>query len=202
MGVNNFAGGLTFTLSITDNLGPRDTFLITFPAGSVFTYALATSNVRLLTNVLIGALSLEISQNTTNPILSTGSTLTLTFIRFRAPPSTKPSLPIIFAIQNSGHTKMQGSGTITAIANNYTMTVSASSLVVNTFTNYVFSFTMNDALTSTGYILIVLDPLLCASPAQVTTITTNLTISISGTSIRSTPSTQISAISVNGSSAY
>jgi hypothetical protein len=97
---------------------------------------------------------------------------------------------------------MQGSGTITAIANNYTMTVSASSLVVNTFTNYVFSFTMNDALTSTGYILIVLDPLLCASPAQVTTITTNLTISISGTSIRSTPSTQISAISINGSSAY
>lgn len=84
---------------------------------------------------------------------------------------------------------MQGSGTITAVANNYTLTVNASSLVVNAFANYVLSFTMSDTLTSTGYIVIVLDPLLCASSAQATTITTNLTISISGSLIKSTPST-------------
>lgn len=188
MGVNNFIGGLTFTFSITDTIGPKDTFLILFPAGSSFSYSLATSTVRLLTPI-IGALSLEISQNSSNPILHTSSSITITFIRYKAPPSTKPSLPITFAIQNSGHTKMQGSGTITAIANNYTLSVSASSLTVNAYTNYVLSFTMSDTLTSSGYILIVLDPLLCASSAQVITITTNLTISISGSSIKSNPST-------------
>ena len=201
MGVNNFAGGLTFTFSITDTMGPKDTFLITFPTGSVFSFSLATSTVRLLTTT-IGNLSLEISQNSTNPILNTGSTITLTFIRYRAPPSVKPSSTITFAIQNTGHTKMQGSGTVTAIANNYTLAVNASSLIVNAYTNYVFSFTTTDALMSSGYIVIVLDPLLCASSAQVTTITTNLTITISGTSIKSTPSTQISAVTVNGSAAY
>ena len=105
MGVNNFAGGLTFTFSITDTIGPKDTFLITFPTGSTISFMLATSTVRLLTPT-IGTLFLEISQNSSNPILNAGSTITLTFVRFRAPPSIKPSSPITFSIQNTGHTKM------------------------------------------------------------------------------------------------
>lgn len=97
---------------------------------------------------------------------------------------------------------MVGSASITAIANNYTLLVSPNSSVVNVFTRYNFTFTMSDALTSTGYLVIILDPQLCVTTAQRTTITTNLSITISGSSINTSPSTQISTTTSNGSSTY
>ena len=141
-------------------------------------------------------------QNSSNPNYFAGTSITFTFIRYRAPPSTKATLPIVFSILNNGFASMTGSASITAVANNYTLSVSPTSSVVNVFTRYNFTFTMSDALTSTGYFVIILDPQLCVSTAQKATITTNLSISVSGTNINSSPSTQITTTTSNGSTTY
>jgi hypothetical protein len=203
MGVNNFAGGLTFSFGLTDTISFRDYFLITFPAGTTITFIQSTSTIRLLSTTYTSSnQSLVILQNTSNSNFVSGTQVNITFIRYRAPPSTRPSGSITFTVMNSGYAKMTASATITAIANNYTLSVSAASSVVNVYTSYTFSFTMSDALTSTGYFVLVLDPNLCVSNAQRTTITTNLTITVSGTNIRSSPSTQITPTTINGLSSY
>ena len=61
---------------------------------------------------------------------------------------------------------------------------------------------MTDSLSTSGYIELILDPLLCSSAEQISTIQTNLTIAITGSSIQSAPSTQIVSVSLNGSQAY
>lgn len=203
MGVNNFAGGLTFSFGLTDTISFRDYFLITFPVGTTITFIQSTSTIRLLSTTYTSSnQSLVIIQNTSNSNFVSGTQVNITFIRYRAPPSTKSSGSITFTVMNSGYAKMTASATITAIANNYTLSVSAASSVVNVYTGYTLSLTMSDVLTSTGYFVLVLDPNLCVSNAQKTTITTNLTITISGTSIRSSPSTQITPATINGLSTY
>lgn len=203
MGVNNFAGGLTFTFTLTDTISFRNTFLIVFPTGTTISYTQSTSTIKLQSaSYNSGTLSLAITQSSTNPNYNSGVSITITFIRFRAPPSTKPTSPITFTILNNNYAVMTASSTITAIANNYTLSSSALSTVVNTYTSYTFTFTMSDQLTSSGYIVIFLDPQLCSTAAQQSTITTNLTVAASGTNIKSTPSTQISSAIVNGSSTY
>jgi hypothetical protein len=203
MGVNNFVGGLTFTFTLTDTISNRDYFLITFPTGTAISYSLATSNIRIINPTYTAAnLSLVLLQNTTNPNYPAGTTITITFIRYRAPPSTRPSAAINFTILNNAFAKMSASATITAIANNYTLSVSATSNVVNVLTSYNFSFTMADPLASSGYFILILDPKLCTSNSQKTTVTTNLMITISGTNIRSSPSTLITATTLNGSATY
>lgn len=139
-------------------------------------------------------------QQSTNPNYNSGSLGNLTFIRFRAPPSTKATSPISFAILLNGYPRMVGSATISAVQNNYTLTVSSNSLIVNTYASYSFVFTMVDPLASTGYFVLTLDPLLSSTATQTSTILSNLTVSISSSAtngIKASPSTQI--MSVNGS---
>jgi hypothetical protein len=203
MGVNNFVGGLTFSFGLSDTISYRDYFLITFPAGTTITYTQSTSTIKILSTTYTSSnQSLVIIQNASNSNYVSGTQVSITFIKYKAPPSTKPSGTITFTVMNSGYTKMAGSATITAIANNYTLTVAPASSVVNVYTSYTFAFTMSDVLTSTGYFVLLLDPYLCISNSQKTTITTNLSITISGTSIKSSPSTQITPTTVNGISTY
>lgn len=203
MGVNNFAGGLTFTFTLTDTISIKNSFLITFPLGTTITYVQKSCSINLQSVAYNStALTLTMIQNSSNPNYFAGTSITFTFIRYKAPPSTKATLPIVFSIMNNGYSSMVGSASVTAVANNYTLTVSPSSNVINVFTKYNFTFTMSDALTSTGYFVIILDPQLCVSSAQRTAITTNLSITVSGTSINTSPSTQISTTTSNGSSTY
>lgn len=203
MGVNNFAGGLTFTFTLTDTISIKNNFVITFPLGTTITYIQRSCSINLQSVTYNStALTLTMIQNSSNPNYFAGTSITFTFIRYRAPPSTKATLPIVFSILNNGFASMTGSASITAVANNYSLSVSPNSNVVNVFTRYNFTFTMSDALTSTGYFVIILDPQLCVSTAQKATITTNLSITVSGTSINSSPSTQISTTTSNGSTTY
>lgn len=97
---------------------------------------------------------------------------------------------------------MTASATIAAVANNYTLTVATSSTTVNTFATYSFSFTMVDPLTVTGYIEVVLDPLLTLTTEQLQSLNTNLSVSITGSSMRSTPTFQLLATTINNQSSY
>lgn len=160
--------------------------MINFPSGTQITYITSSSPSFRITNMNYNStnLTLMIYQQSTNPNYNAGTTLDLTFIRYRTPPSIKPTLPITFTILQYGYSKMIGSGSITAVNNNYSLSVAVGSSIINTYTSYNLIFTMSDALTTTGYIIIQLDPLLCKTAAQIATITSNLTISIKGTSIK------------------
>ena len=61
---------------------------------------------------------------------------------------------------------------------------------------------MIDALSASGYIDLILDPKLCITTAQINTIQTNLTITISGSSIKTNPSTQIIQTTINNITTY
>lgn len=61
---------------------------------------------------------------------------------------------------------------------------------------------MVDALASNGYITLTFDPLLATTSAQTTTILSNLSVSISGPSIRTTPIKTITPTTINGQNTY
>lgn len=203
MGVNNNAGGLQFSFTLTDTINNKDYIMITFPAGTIITYLTTTSTITLQSATYTSSnLSLFLNQSNSNPMRFSGTQANITFIRFRAPPSIKPTSAINFTIMNNGYSKMVGSASIAAINNNYTLSVTAASTVVNVYTSYSFTISMTDSLSSSGYLTIGLDPLLCSTAAQILAITSNLSISISGSSIKSSPSTQISTITYSNQSAY
>ena len=93
---------------------------------------------------------------------------------------------------------MRGSTTITAVNNNYTLSLAASTSTVNAQSNYTLNFTMLDPLSSSGYIVLTLDPFLTSTSQQVAALNSNLSVSLSGSNIASSPSVAISTIT-NGS---
>lgn len=97
---------------------------------------------------------------------------------------------------------MTATATISAVANNYTLSVVAASQIVNAYTAYNFSFSMTDSLTSTGYIELTLDPQLCSTVRQLSTVQTNLTVTVSGSSVASLPSFSVLTSNINNQSTY
>lgn len=61
---------------------------------------------------------------------------------------------------------------------------------------------MTDSLTSTGYIELTLDPQLCSTARQLSTVQTNLTVSVSGSSVASLPSFSVLTSNINNQSTY
>ena len=202
-GVNNYLGGLSFTFTLTDTISSSDNFVIAFPSGTSITFTMRTGSIAIqAANYNSTNTSLVLVQSTTNPNYWAGTSITLSFIRYRAPPSTRPTSPITLTIFSFGYSKMTAWGSVSAVANNYTLTVTADSVTVNSFAAYSLSFSMSDGLGSGGYIALLLDPNLCKTASQIASIQSNLTVAIAGSSIKASPSTQIVASSVNGSPTY
>jgi len=99
-GVNNFLGGLSFQFTISDFINPNDYFMITFPVGTQITYITTTSSALKITGMNYNSsnLTLMVYQQNVNPNYNAGTTLDLTFTRYRTPPSTKPTLPITMTL--------------------------------------------------------------------------------------------------------
>jgi len=203
LGVNNFVGGLSFSFTLPDTISSSDIFVIAFPANTSIIFTMRSGNIGIQgasynsTNT-----SLIFTQSSSNPNYGAGTAITLTFIKYKAPPSVRPSGSISVSVLQGGYSKLTGSGTVSAVANNYSLSVAAASATVNAFTSYTFSFVMSDPLTSSGYIALTLDPNLCRTASQVATIQSNLSVSISGATIKANPSTQVIAATVNGSATY
>ena len=199
----NSLGGLSFSFSLPDTLSFADSFVVAFPAGTSIIYFTTASSIPLQSSTYHSSNnSLAMAQKSANPAYSQGTSVTITFIRYRAPPSVKPTDPITFTVFTNGYSKMIGSSSISAVAKNYTLQVSVDSNVVNQYTAFQFAFTLADPLSSSGFIEVVLDPQLSSSALQLATIQTNLTISVSGSNVQSAPSTQITSATVNGSQSY
>jgi hypothetical protein len=202
VGVNNFAYGLTFSFTLPDTLGSSDMFLITFPAGTIISYVTTTTNVPKQTDSYNATnSSIMVTQKSTNPDYPASTAVNLVFIRYKAPPSTKPTGPITFTVFSRDYSKMTASATFTALPNNYSLGVTPVSFTVNTATTYTLSFTMADPLLSTGYFLLKIDPQLAQTAAQVTSLTSSV-VTLGGTSIRSTPSWQWLTEVVNSTTIY
>ncbi len=196
-------GGLSFSFILPDTISNNDYFIISFPTGTTIAYTTRTGSISIQSATYNSTnTSLILFQSSTNPNYPVNTAITLTFIRYRAPPSIRPTNSITLTVYSFCCAKMTASATVTALNNNYTLTASASSTTVNAYTTYAFSFTMTDPLSSTGYISLILDPNLCRTASQISTITSNLSIAINGTNIKSIPSTQIVAVTVNASSTY
>lgn len=200
--MNSFAGGLSFSFILPDGISSSDSFVIVFPSGTSITVTTRTGTIAIQSATYNSTnTSLVLTQSSINPNYPAGTSIVLSFIKYKAPPSTRP-ISITLTIFSFGYPKMTASNTVSAVANNYSLLVTATSIVVNTFTSYSFSFTMSDALSSSGYISLTLDPNLCKTASQIATIQSNLSVSITGSSIKTSPSTQIVATTVNGSSTY
>jgi hypothetical protein len=192
--VNNYNGGLRFSFTITDTISNKDSVLITFPTGTNINYVTYTSTLKMQSvSYNPSTLTLQMTQNTTNPNYFAGTAINITFIRYQAGPSIRPTQPITLSIINNNYQKMTASATITAVANSYSLTTTTNNPIVSVYTSYIFTFTMSDPLSSSGIITITLDPQLCSTSAQISTILTNITVTISGSSIKSSPTVTVSS---------
>lgn len=202
VGVNNFLYGLVFTFTLPDTLGNEDVFVIAFPSGTTISYTFTSLSIPYQSVTYNSTnTSLIVTQKSTNPNYPASTVVSLSFIRYKAPSSTKPTDPIVFTVVSRGYSKMTASSTFTALPNNYSLSVSPASLSVNTLTQYVLVFTMADSLTSTGYFRLKLDPQLTQTSAQTAALLSS-TVTLTGTGLKSTPSWQWTSSTVNGSQVY
>jgi hypothetical protein len=202
MAVNSL-GGLTYTFTLPDTLSSSDEFVIVFPSGTSITYLTTASTIPIQTTTYYSSnTTLVMIQKSINPTYSAGTQVTITFIRYKASPSVRPTDPISFTVYTNGYSKMQASATIAAVYKNYTLDVSATSAIVNSYTSYAFTFSMADPLSPSGYIEVILDPQLCSTTTQSASVQANLTVTLSGSSIKSTPSTSVVPTTLNGSLTY
>jgi len=93
--VNNFAGGLVCSFSLTDTISYKDTFSVYLPSGMTFSYSQSTSTFKLQSGSYNSSnYTLNMVQLTSNPNYALGTSGNVTFIRLKAPPSTRPTNPI------------------------------------------------------------------------------------------------------------
>lgn len=78
--------------------------------------------------------------------------LVINFYTMSAPPFIKESDPITVEILRNGYQKMIGSTTVKALQSTVVMTVTPQSLLVNTPSLYLFTITLHDSLTSSGWL--------------------------------------------------
>lgn len=150
---------LVFTFTLTDTIIKTDYFVIIFPSGTTFTLqALSTSNIQIF---LSGAtytssnLTLLMRQSAASSTRFAGAVCRISVSNYTAPPSVKTTGNFILQIYNNqNYLKMQGTTTLTAQANTFTMSVAASSYLINQNAVYTFTITTLNFLTNTSYILI------------------------------------------------
>lgn len=112
------------------------------------------------------------------------SFLVINFNTMTAPPSIKESDTILVEVLRNGFRKMIGTTTVQAEKSTITFTVTPQSLVVNAQTLYLFTITLNDKLASGGWLEIYF-------PSTVTLPSTINSISMVGTSMKSSPTVTV-----------
>lgn len=155
----NSLTSLTFTFTLTDTLTKTDYFQIILPSGSTFSFiAISSPDLQLAfsNSVYTSAnSSLIMRQPASNPTRFANTICRILISRYTAPPSVRPTDNFILQIYNfQNGLKMQGSASITARANTYIMSVTASTYLINQNAAYTIDFTTLDFLTNTSYITI------------------------------------------------
>jgi hypothetical protein len=156
----NTASSITFTFTLTDTILKTDYFQIIFPTGTIFTFNnfIAGSNLLLFSTgvtYIPAYLTLISRQSSSSPTKYAGTICKITIGSYTAPSSVKTTDNFILQVFNSQNgLKMQGTATMTAQANIYSMNVTASTYLINQNAVYSFTFTSIDFLTNTSYILL------------------------------------------------
>lgn len=191
--VNNFLGGLNISFTLTDTLSNKDYFVITFPSNVTVDYSNKQSSFIIATvSYNSTANTLTFTQTSTSANYNVGTAGYLLFIKFKAPPSIRPTAPITFAVVNNNASRMVGTATITASPNTYSLAVSTTGQQISQFASYSFTVNTTDALTATGVIVITLPAEFSLVAPQLATLATNLTASVTGRNINTIPTVRTS----------
>ena len=187
MTVNTWVN-LNFAFSLADTVSKNDYLTIDFPTGTQINYL---TKISPQLNIASGTYSsannrLTFTLSDTSPNVNSGTSISLTFLYYRVPPSTKTTEPIVLSIMNNGYAKMSGSATITPQPNSYVGTVSTLDTTINANTQYSLRFTMSDSISTTGYIKLTLPQELSLSSTN-----SDIVVSIAGTSIAAAPAVSV-----------
>lgn len=96
-------------------------------------------------------------QNSNSQEWSASTDISITFIYFTTPSSTKP-IDISLWILTSGFAKMKGTNSFAANEKMYVGITNAASLKINSKTQFTLKFDLTDQLMPTGYFIITIPP--------------------------------------------
>jgi len=145
--------GIRINMTFSDTVDQNDSFRVTFPSGLGVTFSsVSTSGSSEGVSSLNGQV-LSVSQNVNfNVIYYKDYFMVINFYTMTAPPSTKISDPITVELLRNGYQKMIGTATVQATASTLQCSVSPQNTLISTQTLYVFSITLNDKLSSGGWL--------------------------------------------------
>lgn len=146
--------GLRFDMNLAAAVDQNDIFSVTFPSGTVFTYA-NCFGTGIFTTPTVSGQTVLISQNTSYlKTYGQNSNFSISLSNFQAPPSTLPTSSITIQILRNGYAKMIGGSSVTAVTGTLSGTVSLGSTTVWANTSNTFTITISNGLSSSGMIKI------------------------------------------------
>jgi len=153
--VVNSKVGIIINMTFADTVDQDDQFQIIFPNSLNVSYTNVTGSGSFGSTTLVGK-TLTVSQNTAASInYYTQQFLVINFYMLTAPSSTRVSDAIQVNLIRNGYLKMSGSAQIQATVSSISGSAAATVTTVYASTTYTFNITLNDALSSSGWIKII-----------------------------------------------
>jgi hypothetical protein len=178
--------GITINMTFTDTVDQNDQFQIVFPNTLNVSYTNVTGSGSFGVSSLVGK-TLTVAQNTAASLTYyTQQFLVINFYSLTAPSSTRISDLITVNLIRNGYLKMTGTANIKALPSSLSGTVNSTIKTVFASTSYIFNITLNDPLSSAGWIKIIF-------PNEIS-LPTTLTAVLSGNSLNSNPSVTINSL--------
>lgn len=157
----NTAVTIQFDFVLADTISKSNYLVLQFPTGTVFQYMNYYSTLVLNATSIVynsPSLQLTISQSTSATNRNAGTAVTLRVQSYTTPSSVRTTDPFYLRIKSGTGDKMVGSSSINILPKSYTATASTSNTLINAVTSYTVSMTMADAISSSGYFLVLVPP--------------------------------------------
>ena len=134
--VVNSPYNIKFSFTLPDTMSQTDTLTITFPSGTELTFSTGTvvSNFGVIpASSVYDAVTLKLTFTMAQQgrTFSVGTSQSIQFGSYKAPPSTLPTTAFTLTVWNSGYKKMEGTVTLTASASTVSGSVTPLSSLVN-----------------------------------------------------------------------
>jgi hypothetical protein len=147
--------GVIINMTFADTVDENDQFQIIFPNSLNVLYTNVTGSGSFGSSSLVGK-TLSVTQNTAASITYyTQQFIVINFYTLTAPSNTRISDPITVNLIRNGYLKMTGTASIQALPSSISGAVNNTIKTVFASTSYIFNITLNDPLSSAGYIKII-----------------------------------------------
>lgn len=157
----NTAVTIQFDFVLADTISKSNYLVLQFPSGTVFQYMNFYSTLVLnATSIVYNSSSLQLvmyqSSSATNR--NSGTAVTLRVQSYTTPSSVRTTDLFYLRIKSGSGDKMVGSSSINILPKSYTATATTANTLINSVTSYTISLAMTDAISSSGYFLVVVPP--------------------------------------------